>query len=80
MHCFSSLVTHCLLFFTVDVLVQTDEQQFFYCSVAKHCEKGMFGMVQPKMGGNNTVSFHMQNWLDSVCRSPPFCFTRLCCF
>jgi len=50
---------------TFDVLLQTDEQQFFYCSVAKHCEKGMFGMVQPKTGGNNTVSFHMQNWLDS---------------
>jgi len=50
---------------TFDVLIQTNEQQFFYCSVAKHCEKGMFGMVQPKTGGNNTVSFHMQNWLDS---------------
>jgi plastocyanin len=50
---------------TFDVVLQTDEQQFFYCSVAKHCEKGMFGMVQPKTGGNNTVSFHMQNWLES---------------
>jgi len=50
---------------TFDVVLQTNEQQFFYCSVAQHCEKGMFGMVQPKMGGNNTVSFHMQNWLDS---------------
>jgi plastocyanin len=48
-----------------DVLITTDEQQFFYCSVAQHCEKGMFGMVQPKQGGNNTVSFHMQKWLDS---------------
>ena len=36
-------------------------------------------MVQPKMGGNNTVSFHMQNWLDSVCVLVPL-FTRLCCF
>jgi plastocyanin len=50
---------------TFDVVLQTDEQQFFYCSVAQHCEKGMFGMVQPKMGGNNTVSFHMQDWLES---------------
>jgi plastocyanin len=48
-----------------DVLLTTDEQQFFYCSVAEHCEKGMFGMVQPKQGGNNTVSFHMQKWVDS---------------
>jgi plastocyanin len=50
---------------TFDVTLQTDEQQFWYCSVAQHCEKGMFGMVQPKMGGNNTVSSHMQKWLDS---------------
>lgn len=50
---------------TFDVPLRTDEQQFFYCSVGEHCEKGMFGMVQPKMGGNNTVSFHMQKWLDS---------------
>ena len=26
----------------------------------------MFGMVQPKMGGNNTVSFYMDKWLESV--------------
>jgi len=50
---------------TFDVTIQTNEQQFFYCSVAQHCSKGMFGMVQPKMGGNNTVSFHMSKWLDS---------------
>jgi len=25
----------------------------------------MFGMVQPKMGGNNTVSSYMNNWLES---------------
>jgi plastocyanin len=50
---------------TFDVTLQTDEQQFFYCSVAQHCEKGMFGIVQPKQGGNNTVSFHMQKWLDT---------------
>jgi plastocyanin len=52
--------------FTVDVTIQTNEQQFFYCSVAQHCAKGMFGIVQPKMGGNNTVSFHMNKWLESV--------------
>jgi plastocyanin len=50
---------------TFDVTIQTNEQQFFYCSVAQHCSKGMFGMVQPKMGGNNTVSSNMNKWLDS---------------
>jgi plastocyanin len=50
---------------TFDVKLTTDEQQFFYCSVATHCEKGMFGMVQPKMGGNNTVSLNMNKWLEN---------------
>jgi len=50
---------------TFDVTIQTNETQFFYCSVAQHCNKGMFGMVQPKMGGNNTVSFYMDKWLQS---------------
>jgi hypothetical protein len=51
---------------TFDVTIKTNERQFFYCSVAEHCEKGgMFGMVIPTMGGNNTVSSHMNKWLDS---------------
>jgi len=48
-----------------DVNITTNDTQFFYCGVAEHCEKGMFGMVQPQMGGNNTVSSLMQGWLDS---------------
>jgi plastocyanin len=50
---------------TFDVLITTEETQFFYCSVKEHCHKGMFGMVQPKMGGNNTVSSYMNGWLES---------------
>lgn len=62
--------------------IQTDEQQFFYCSVLKHCEKGMFGMVQPKKGGNNTVGDNMDKWLQSV-RALLFhssCCWCWCCF
>ena len=58
--------THCV-HFAVDVTIQTNDQQFFYCSVAQHCSKGMFGMVLPKMGGNNTVGLNMNNWLSAVC-------------
>lgn len=51
----------------VDVVVKTAEPQFFYCSVAQHCEKGMFGIINPKsdFGGLNTVGAKMNDWLSS---------------
>lgn len=50
-----------------DVVVQTEEPQFFYCSVQQHCEKGMWGVINPKseFGGVNTVGSKMKEWTDS---------------
>lgn len=50
-----------------DVTVETAEPQFFYCSVAQHCQKGMFGIINPanNVGGPNTVGTMMSSWLQS---------------
>lgn len=50
-----------------DVTVETAEPQFFYCSVAQHCQKGMFGIINPanNVGGPNTVGTMMSSWLES---------------
>jgi plastocyanin len=50
-----------------DVTVQTAEPQFFYCSVAEHCAKGMFGIINPanNIGAPNTVGTMMNSWIQS---------------
>lgn len=50
-----------------DVTVQTTEPQFFYCSVAQHCEKGMFGIINPTNvpGSTNTVGVMMNSMMQS---------------
>jgi plastocyanin len=50
-----------------DVTVETADPQFFYCSVAQHCQKGMFGIINPasNVGGPNTVGTMMNSWLQS---------------
>jgi plastocyanin/phage tail protein X len=50
-----------------DVTVETAEPQFFYCSVAEHCAKGMFGIINPanNIGGPNTVGTMMNSWVQS---------------
>jgi plastocyanin len=50
-----------------DVTVETDQPQFFYCSVAQHCQKGMFGIINPgnNIGAPNTVGTMMNSWLES---------------
>jgi plastocyanin len=52
---------------TFDVTVQTADPQFFYCSVAQHCAKGMFGIINPanNIGGPNTVGTMMSSWVQS---------------
>jgi plastocyanin len=52
---------------TFDVTVETAEPQFFYCSVAQHCAKGMFGIINPanNIGGPNTVGTMMNSWVQS---------------
>lgn len=49
-----------------DVTVETDQTQFFYCSVAQHCAKGMFGIINPTNGAGataNTVGTMMSSML-----------------
>lgn len=41
---------------TFDVVVQTDKPQFFYCSVQQHCNKGMFGILNPPTFGSVSVA------------------------
>ncbi|KAG8767390.1 hypothetical protein FRC15_005714 [Serendipita sp. 397] len=53
---------------TFDVVVETAEPQFFYCSVAQHCAKGMFGIINPGQGtgsSGNTVRSMMSSMLSS---------------
>lgn len=52
---------------TFDVTVETEEPQFFYCSVAQHCIKGMFGVVNPgsDVGGANTIGTMMASMMAS---------------
>jgi len=52
---------------TFDVKVTTDEPQFFYCSVQQHCEKGMWGIINPKseFGGIETVGAKMNDWVSA---------------
>lgn len=50
-----------------DVVVETEEPQFFYCSVKEHCKKGMWGIINPAsdFGGIDTVGSNMQEWVNS---------------
>jgi plastocyanin len=51
-----------------DVTVETDQPQFFYCSVAQHCAKGMFGIINP---GNNQDGANVGSMMSSMMQENP---------
>ncbi|KAG8755443.1 hypothetical protein FRC12_010883 [Ceratobasidium sp. 428] len=51
--------------FIFDQVVNTTEPVFFYCAVATHCQKGMFGIVNPPSapeGSTTSVGAMMSTW------------------
>jgi plastocyanin len=50
-----------------DVKVETDQPQFYYCSVQQHCQKGMFGIINPgnDVGAANSVGSLMTSMMTS---------------
>jgi len=49
--------------FTFDQVVNDTSPTFFYCGTPTHCQKGMFGIINPpaSFGANTTVGNQMQN-------------------
>lgn len=51
--------------FVFDQVVNTTEPTFFYCAVATHCQKGMFGIINPPnaaAGAASSVGAMMSTW------------------
>jgi len=51
--------------FQFDVQVNDTNPLFYYCGVATHCEKGMFGIVNPPNGGDPTMT--LGSMMPSLC-------------
>jgi len=51
--------------FIFDQVVTTTEPTFFYCAVGTHCQKGMFGVINPAIttaGSPNSMGAVMADW------------------
>jgi len=56
--------------FQFTVQVNDTNPIFFYCGVATHCEKGMFGIVNPPDAGNNPTS--VASMIPSIVNNNPY--------
>lgn len=51
--------------FVFDQVVNNTEPTFFFCAVPSHCQKGMFGIINPPSapaGAANSVGMMMSTW------------------
>ncbi|KAJ3573968.1 hypothetical protein NP233_g2094 [Leucocoprinus birnbaumii] len=53
--------------FVFDQVVNDTNPTFFHCAVPNHCQKGMFGMINPpsNSGAGTSVSLMMSSWTSS---------------
>ncbi|THH32109.1 hypothetical protein EUX98_g2068 [Antrodiella citrinella] len=57
--------------FTFDQIVNDTSPTFFYCGTPGHCEKGMFGIINPPNVANNGVSTSVASQMSNLTASNP---------